>query len=382
MKNKPIKIIELSGFNPNKIKQHPSKDSDYYYVASWAGLFARRLKKRYPKLDIEVWRTEPEFNSITEETIFGLKGMIFPYKKPIVPKTITLKMVKRLRQYQKEYQLIIHFNTIFDVFFNQIIPRLLPDTKIILSHHGGVPPIRNSIKQLLKKKMLENSYKHFNAITYLRKEIKNWLLSTKKCPPLYFLPVGADFEIFHPLDKLIARKKLGLDESKTYGIYIGNFYRLKSVDILLNTYNKFADKYNFSIIFVGGKKNNANDLYDEVINSGCPCWGYQNWRDLRYFLSAADFYIHPVINKKFGGFDVSLIEAMAINIPVLSPQLKELDFDYSDLGMCIKNGNEVEEKVEYMINNYHKYKKCREVAQKYLDGNNAIIDKLKKILMS
>jgi len=382
MRNRPIKVIELSGFNPNKRKQYPSRDSDYYYVASWAGMFARRLKKRFPELDIEVWRAEPEFNSATEKTVFDLKGIIFPYKKPIVPKAVTLQMVRRLRQYQKKYQLIIHFNTIFNVFFNQIIPRLLPDAKITLSHHGGVPPFRSGIKHMLKNKLLKNSFKHFHAHTYLRKEIKNWLLSTKSCPPVYFLPVGADFEIFRPVDKLTARQKLGLDESKIYGIYIGNFYRLKSVDIMLHVYRKFADKYNFSILFVGGNNNSTNDLYNEVINSGCPYWEHQNWLDLKYFLSAADFYIHPVINKEFGGFDVSLIEAMACNIPVLSPQLNELDFDYSELGICVNNGGEIEEKVEYMIHNHTHYKKCREVARQHLDGNNTIIDNLKNILMN
>lgn len=55
------------------------------------------------------------------------------------------------------------------------------------------------------------------------------------------------------------------------------------------------------------------------------------------FYNAADFYIHPAFNPQFGGLDVTWIEALACNIPVLSPQLKYLDFGYSDLGVVPEN---------------------------------------------
>ncbi|NLJ39365.1 MAG: hypothetical protein GX432_11465, partial [Candidatus Atribacteria bacterium] len=76
------------------------------------------------------------------------------------------------------------------------------------------------------------------------------------------------------------------------------------------------------------------------------------------------------------GLDVTWIEALACNIPVLSPQLKYLDFDYSDLGVVPENPEDALLKTEYMIKNHDKYKNCRHAAIKQLDANNAIMERL------
>ncbi len=45
------------------------------------------------------------------------------------------------------------------------------------------------------------------------------------------------------------------------------------------------------------------------------------------FYQVSDFYIHSAFNQNFDGLDVSWIEILAFNIPVLSTQLAYLDFD-------------------------------------------------------
>jgi len=193
------------------------------------------------------------------------------------------------------------------------------------------------------------------------------------------LPVGADFTLFKPSDKRAAKEKLGLEKDTVYGIYVGSFYILKSVDVILEIFHGLKSKFNFSVIFVGGEDNKNNDLYVEVVKSGCLYFGRQEWSNMPDFYNAADFYIHPAFNPAFGGLDVSWIEALECNKPVLSPQLAYLDFDYSELGVLLKYKNEIIEKTEWMINNYNKFSSCREVAQKHLDGNIAIMEKLVKI---
>ena len=221
------------------------------------------------------------------------------------------------------------------------------------------------------------TYKYVSAITYLNPSVRDYLLRIKvPKKKLYFLPVGADFELFKPASKKIARKKLGLDQGAIYGIYVGAFYKLKSVDVILKVHNELKTKYNFSVIFVGGEDNKLNDLYQEVRDSGCPFFGWQKWTDMVDFYNAADFYIHPAFHPSFGGLDVSWMEALACNKPVLSPQLGYLDFDYSEVGILIDDKKEISEKTEWMINNYSTFIKCRETAQKHLDGNTAIMEKL------
>lgn len=372
--DKPIKVVVLGTFNPNKPTYHPSPDEDQYYLASWGGLWARRVKERYPDLDIEVWRPEPDFVDISYRKAFGIVDCtIFPAKGFIVSKTLTWEMLKKLWQYKKDYHLVFHINTIFDWRSNLMMPILVPGSRIVLSHHGGTFPAWSVRRSRFKKKMLLWSFKKIEVVTYLRMSIAKEILKANPKIQLFFLPMGADFELFKPLDKAVCRKRLGLPQHMVYAIIIGEFSELKGVNHILQVYNELK-RDNFSVIFVGGKK--TDELYTAVAKSGCPFWEHVNQDLLREILSAADFYLHPIFNFTRVGLDVSLIEAMACNRPVVSTQLGELYFDYSTLGYLISNKDDILSKTKKMIKNYDQFSKCRETAMKHLDGKTSIIDKL------
>jgi glycosyltransferase involved in cell wall biosynthesis len=374
---KSLKIIQLSSgknFIPSK---GVYKNSDLYFINTWAGLIARRLKQFKPDLDIETWRTDNVFDTKEEKEIYNIKGVIWPNKRPIISNLLTLAMIKKLNELKKDFLVILHYHDLFNLRFVILIKFFCPGIKVVLSHHGGIPPKNNNIKYTLMKSFYNK--RKISYITYLSLGTKKFLESIKLHPPLQFLPVGADFEQFKPMNKISKRKELGLDPEKIYGIYVGSFYRLKSVELILETVDVLKTKHNFSVIFVGGANTTTNDLYNEVINSGCPWYGVISWPEMVKYYNAADFYIHPAFHPSFGGLDVSWIEALACSKPVLSPQLAYLDFDYSELGILVNDKNEIIEKTECMINNYITFTKCREVSQKHLDGNTAIMEKLVKI---
>lgn len=374
---KPLKIIHLTGFVSYKPPHHPAKDDDYYFVASWAGLIARRLKKFKPDLDIETWRAEDEFIGRTEKEIFNIKGIIWPYKNPVIRNLLTIDMVKRLNVLKKKYFVILHYHDLYNLRFVIFFKLLCPGIKLVLSHNGGIPPKKNSIKDLLIRFFYNRN--RISYITYLNLKSSGYFQSIVNHPPLIFLPIGADYDTKKPADKFLARKSLSLDFDKIYALYVGKFYKLKSVDLILDAYYALKDKYNFSVIFVGGSNNVENDLYEEVVKSGCPYFGVQYGWDMPKFFNVTDFYLHPAFNPDFGGLDVSWIEALACNKPVLSSQLAYLDFDYSELGVLLKDKNELISKTEWMINNYNTFTKCREVSQKHLDGNGAIMEELVRV---
>ncbi len=62
MNEKVKKVIVIEDTDLNKSQYYPSIESDDYYLASWGGLFARRLKEKYSDFNIEVWKAEPEFD--------------------------------------------------------------------------------------------------------------------------------------------------------------------------------------------------------------------------------------------------------------------------------------------------------------------------------
>jgi len=381
MNNKTTKIVVVGWFVSKAEKPYydATKEDDAYYADSWGALFARRLKIHYPDIDIEVWRPDDDFTETYYRNALGVDCTIFPFKNHLFSRTITLEMLKRLWKYQQGYNLVIHFNTIFDWKFNILLPLLLPKAKFVISHHGGLFPSGTNIKNKLKRKLIHYSYRNIDAITYLRETIRNEIASKNKKIKLTFLPVGANFDIYTPLDKTDCRQKLNLPLDKTLAIYVGAFYKLKGVDKILNIFHQLKDS-NFEVLFVGGQE--SDELYTEVIASGCKHWGFVNHNILNEIYSAADFYIHPAFNPDFGGFDVVWAEALACNIPVLSPQFKELDFDYSELGVLLDNESKLLEKTKLMIKSFSDFKKCRETAIRHLNGNTVIIDKLYKILNS
>jgi glycosyltransferase involved in cell wall biosynthesis len=348
-----------------------------YFVDTWSGLIARRLKQFKPDLDIEVWRVENEFDKKEVKETLNIKGIIWPNKKPIIRNLLTLAMVREINELNKEYSIILHYHDLFNLRFVIAMKFLCPGIKLVLSHHGGIPPKRGTLKDRLINFFYNK--RTISYITYLSLGTNEYLESIKLHPPLLFLPVGADFEQFKPINQTEIRKKLGLEPDMIYGIYVGKFYSLKNVDLILETVNELKSKFNFSVIFVGGTDTPDNDLFNEVIISGCPWYGTTSWPEMVKYYNASDFYIHPAFHPAFGGLDVSWIEALACNKPVLSPQLAYLDFDYSELGIIIKNKNELIEKTEWMIKNYKSFTKGREVSQRHLDGNSAIMEKLVKI---
>jgi glycosyltransferase involved in cell wall biosynthesis len=228
----------------------------------------------------------------------------------------------------------------------------------------------------MKQSLLKMSYSRIDSITYLRNNVRKVIEEKNKKIELTFLPVGADFDHFKPMNKLESRKKLNLPLKKIIGVYVGKWYRLKGVDHILSIFNYLKSK-NFYVIFVGGSE--KDELYSDVLNSGCPYWGYVNHDLLRVIYAASDFYIHPVFEHEHGGLDVSLMEALACNRPVLSTMLNELNFDYSELGILIDKKEDVINKTEKMIEQFGRFRLCREKAIYHLDGNTAIVDKLHKI---
>lgn len=377
MMGRPLKIIIIEGYASNK-EHYPPPDSDQFYLSCWGGAFARRVAKRYPEADLELWRTEKEFNRISQRKVYGVRGMIFPHKG-FVFSFVTWQMIKRMRRLARDYQLVIHRNSIFDWPFVIGISLLFPKARIVISHHGGWPRPATSWRGRISRLLLNLSVQKTDTLTYLRGEIRDWAMSLKRPPKLCFLPVGADFSVFKPDDKLACRKQLGLDPTKTYAVYVGRFYRLKGVDHILDVYSELKTE-GLEILLVGGFP--GDELYSRVQDSGCRFWGFLDWDVLKVIYSASDFYLHPAFHQEFGGLDVSWMECLACGRPVLSPQFAELDFDYQELGLLLESLGDIIPKTRIMMASYQKFNKCRETALSHLDGNTAIADKLWHIYMN
>ena len=375
---KPWKIIDIEKTNLHKPDFYPQVDTDDFYLASWGGMLAKRLRRKYPELDLEVWKSEPDFTEIYHRTAHGVPCRVFPHRLHLYS-VVTWSMLKILIRLSRTHNLIFFRSTLIDYKFVLITSLLFPKAKIMIFHHSGVVPPARPFRKLLLKKMIECSFRKISTATYLRNEIKNWISSVNPYIPKVFLPVGADFRTFYPEDKAVCRVELGLDLNKIYGVFVGYFYKLKGVDVILDLLKRHKED-GIEVLFVGGRE--GDECMDAVVDSGCRYWHRVGWDLLRKIYSAADFYVHPVYDQSFGGIDVSWMEALACNTPVLSPMLAVLDFDYSGLGLAPAKLSEFEDKFMDMVRIHGNFLDCRSIAMQHLDGENAITLRLHGLICS
>lgn len=366
------KVIFIEGTELHKSKNYPSRDSDEFYLASWGGMFSRRLAKRFPGYDVSVWRAELDTVKINKRVTNGVHCQLYPYKGRLMS-VLTMQMLIELRRLSKNYHLVVCRSDLFDWIFVILLAIFVPRASIVVFHHGGKFEHPRTLKKCISYEFLKLSYSKIDTATYLRHDAKDWMLALKKHPSLVWLPVGADFSVFTPQDKQACRKELGLEPHKIYAVYVGRMFRLKGVDVILDLYEKYKG-LNFEVLFVGA--NERDELYEDVKISGTKFWHRVDWLLLSKIYSAADFYIHPAFHPNFGGLDTSLMECLACGTPVLSPQLAEYDFESSELGICVNSFDKFDNKLQEMMKSFDSYKMCREVAIKHLDGNGQIIDKL------
>ena len=76
--NQDRKIIHIYTRNYNSY--FPKPDDPKYYLAGWASLQAKELKKKWPVVDQEIWRLEKEVSEIQTKTVNNVLCKLFPAK--------------------------------------------------------------------------------------------------------------------------------------------------------------------------------------------------------------------------------------------------------------------------------------------------------------
>ena len=160
-----------------------------------------------------------------------------------------------------------------------------------------------------------------------------------------YIPNGVDINFFKPHDKIVARKKLGLDLNAIYIVFCGHFDERKGPLRVLQAIKGTDIKG----IFLGS---NGPDMPtgNEVAFRGAV-----SNMDIVYYLSASDAFVLPSLSE---GMSNAVLEAMACCTPMVISNLPfNTDFIQEDCAIfvdpinieSIKNGifaalNEVENK--------------------------------------
>jgi glycosyltransferase involved in cell wall biosynthesis len=163
------------------------------------------------------------------------------------------------------------------------------------------------------------------------------------------IPNSVDTKLFHPVDqesKGTLREKLGLPIDKRLVIFTGRLVSYKGLPLLLNVWERVAIEHpDTALILVGGGSldifNVEKQLRDFVAarqldNKVLFCGEVRNVYE---YLQASDIFVFPTEKEAFG---ISVIEAMACGLPVISTPvggLKEIVVHECN-GLVVQPGQE------------------------------------------
>ncbi len=375
---KKTKIIHLAGPVDRSLTRENAEGA--YYIHSWAATIASRTKSRYPGLDIETWRTDWHTDRISPESENGCNYLLFPKRLTLFNEVLSGAMCLRLRKLAGQYNLIVNYHDAFGLVA-AILPLLVPQARIVLFHHGGLPPLGNRPQSLLKRIMFSLAGKRIAFATYLNRPARDFLEQLKLRGRMGFIPVGADYQRFAQLDKQEARRQLGLDQDCVIAVGIGAISRQRGYDLVCEVYRELKARYNFQVILIGPPVPEEEALCREAEAAGICLTGRIPWTEVHKYLSACDFYLHPVFDEAVG-FDVSLLEALASDRPVISTRIGVLQCSPEELGILLKDRGDLLAQTDYMVNNYNRYKEIRSKTIGLYDANSSIIDSICQVYVN
>jgi glycosyltransferase involved in cell wall biosynthesis len=158
-------------------------------------------------------------------------------------------------------------------------------------------------------------------------EIKNVIEKKYKKKKVYFVPNGADTDLFTPVKN--AHTRLGFDKSFSYVGYVGSFAPWQGVEILIKAAAEVVKTFpTVRVLLVGSDKKmnriltlvSSLDLEDTIIFAGRVPHA-----DVPLYLSVCDICVSPKRPLVSGYSPLKLYEYMACENPVIASRIKGFD---------------------------------------------------------
>ena len=138
------------------------------------------------------------------------------------------------------------------------------------------------------------------------------------------VPCGIDLDLFTPIEKEVARRKLGLKDGERIILFVGRIEPLKGIDILIGAAAQLHEDENFNVLIVGG--DGASDEIDVLrrqaerlgVDHHISFVGAVEHEMLPLYYNAADVCVVPSYYESFG---LVAIESMACGTPVVASRV-------------------------------------------------------------
>lgn len=171
------------------------------------------------------------------------------------------------------------------------------------------------------------------------------------------IPNGVDTEIFKPMDKIKARKRLKIPLNTKIISYIGSIQMMQGIDILFETFQELRKEIKDLKLMIAGR---IVTVYKEVFDKknlnkdGIIYLGSLPQKEVVYAINAADVLVLPYPKNSFTEVmyaPYKLVEYMACNKPVVITDAGEMNKNVKNKKMIAKAGsvNDLKEKIKYAL---------------------------------
>ncbi|MFH1139087.1 MAG: glycosyltransferase [Pseudomonadota bacterium] len=127
------------------------------------------------------------------------------------------------------------------------------------------------------------------------------------------IPCGVDLDLFRPVDRKEARKKIGLGDEEKVLLYVGRLDPVKGLDRLLAAFALLRAKTPLKLLVVGGEGRPPLPPGDGGAADDVVFFGRRPQSELPIYYSAADVFVLPSYYESFG---LAGLEALACGVPV------------------------------------------------------------------
>ncbi|MFA6570503.1 MAG: glycosyltransferase family 4 protein [Bacteroidota bacterium] len=214
------------------------------------------------------------------------------------------------KEIQNSDLVVLHGALYMGSVFGVVISKFLNKKVITIEHVGFVPYnnlILNTIQRIVFLMFGKIVLNLSNKVLVLNPTVKKYVSGLTNTP-IDISSNGVDTKLFHPVSiaaKIKLRKKYNLPLKKKIVLFVGRFVQKKGLDLVLR-----AKKSNFDLILVGS---GVIDL--PITDTGIHIFKNLPQTKIAEIYQISDLYILP---SRSEGFPLSILEAMASGLPVIT----------------------------------------------------------------
>jgi len=351
--------------------------------------FSRRLKELKSNYNVEHWKcyyTEEYgemgiYSKLEDEVLFRQ----FPAKRlGIGRQGISFSMLSELRQrINSKEKILVHLQQIHSIF-SYMISALCKSIPLIGQQRGpNTPPyIKSLYYQKMKYLLLVpfdilsvykgRYYDHIFACSigeynYLRKRLKYQNVTLLKGG-------GIELDEIKPKNKNIIRKKLNLSQEAKILLFISidEHLEIKGYSYFLDAFSRLKEEYNINLIHLGFTGDYSNKLIKKAEKLDVIRIPFSTRKITLDYINASDIfllYTEERRRKFFAGFGTAPLEALALNVPLVSSLMTSFysrkKHEIDKIGRLPSNKENIYQDIKFILDNPEIYKNTRQFVKKY-----------------